>query len=292
MSTRALPSVIAVDGGGTRCRLLYDGPRGRHLVERGSANVSSDFDAAIAEMNAGLADLAGRAGLSLAELRALPAYLGLAGMTNEALGARVAAGLGLGHARVEEDRLCALRGALGRDDGAVAHFGTGSFFAFQHGGAVRVAGGWGSRLGDEGSAFWLARRALTATLEAVDRLIAPTDLTRALLDRFGAASEIVAFAAQATPAEVAELARLVTAAAGTGDAVGQAILRAAADHIVSVLGRMGWQPGMALCLTGGLGPTYRAVLPVALQAALTEPRATPVEGALELARDLAAELAR
>ena len=54
-----LPSpVIAVDGGGTRCRLVLDrgpGPAGgRVSVETGPANVTSDFDAALGEIRRGL----------------------------------------------------------------------------------------------------------------------------------------------------------------------------------------------------------------------------------------------
>lgn len=285
-------SVLAVDGGGTRCRLVLDGPDGRKVVEAGSANVTSDFEAAIAEIDAGITALAEAAGLARESLLALPTYLGLAGVSDEAMAARVADALPLAHVRVEEDWRAALRGALGPRDGALAHCGTGSFFSIQVGDKVRSVGGWGSRLGDEASAFWVARAALTATLEVADGLAAPTGLTDAVLARFGTPGGIVAHAAKATPGEIAEIAPLVTAAAEAGDPMARAILQSGADHIARVLGKIGWRPGMALCLTGGIGPAYRPFLPAELRAALVEPAGKPIDGAVALARAFAEEAAR
>lgn len=283
------PSVIAVDGGGTRCRLVLDAPSERFSVEVGAANVSSDFDATIQEITVGLDKLAAAARLPVATLMGYPAYLGLAGVISRALAERVTAALSLHRARVADDRHTALRGALGVRDGAIAHFGTGSFLGVQIGGQSRLAGGWGSRLGDEGSAFWLGRKALSATLEAVDALIAPSPLTIALLERFGSPAAIVAHAAEAAPDEIASLARMVTDHAVAGDAVGQEIMQAGAAYITWILDRMGWQPDMALCLTGGVGPEYRDYLPAPYAKALIEPEGAPIDGAVALARGFARE---
>lgn len=291
MMSEARPSpVIAVDGGGTRCRLALDGAGGRHVVEAGAANVTSDFDAAIAAISAGLDALAAEAATDRAQLLECPAYLGLAGVTDAAYGEKVAAALPFRHARVEDDRRSALRGALGSRDGAIAHFGTGSFFAFQSAGTVRLAGGWGSRLGDEGSAFWVARCALSATLDVVDGLRDATPLTDRLLDEFGSPAGIVGYAATATPAAFGTLAPLVTGAAMDGDPLGVNILKLGADHIEHVITRMGWTPGMALCLTGGLGPAYEGYLSEPLAEALVSPDAPPIEGAVALAHDFASEV--
>lgn len=292
VTDRLTSFVIAIDGGGTRCRLALDGPHGRFSAETGSANVTTDFDAAIATIGAGLTELAAAASCDPARLAAVPAYLGLAGVTDSLMAARVAAALPLHRARVEDDRRAVLRGALGARDGAIAHFGTGSFFAIQTDGRVRFAGGWGSRLGDEGSAFWVARAALSATLDAVDGLIEHTDLTRSMLAQFGTPGGIVAHAAAATPAEIGALAPEVTSAAARQDPVALHILRSGADHIASVVERLGWRPGMALCLTGGLGPAYGDHLPAQLARALLDPIAPPIEGAVALAHEYAGETSR
>ncbi|MEC8041248.1 MAG: hypothetical protein VX181_11145, partial [Pseudomonadota bacterium] len=83
-------SILAVDGGGTRCRLvLCAGAAGRWSVEMGSANVSSDFDGAATQIRAGLTALAAESGTSEEALRDVPAYLGLAGITGPALAERL-----------------------------------------------------------------------------------------------------------------------------------------------------------------------------------------------------------
>jgi glucosamine kinase len=264
---------------------------GRRAVEAGPANVTTDFDGAIAEITSGLEMLAMSASMPISALADLPAYVGLAGATDTTICERVAAALPLRRVRVEDDRRAALRGALGTRDGAIAHFGTGSFYGFQAGGQVRLAGGWGARLGDEGSAFWVGRAALSATLDAVDGLIAPSTLTETLLARFGTPYGIVTHAATASPAEIGVLAQIVTAAADAGDKVGGEILTRGAENIVRVTEKLGWQPGMALCLTGGLGPTYSDYLPATLRNALVSPSAAPIDGAIELARIFATEAA-
>ncbi|MBE3639635.1 BadF/BadG/BcrA/BcrD ATPase family protein [Mangrovicoccus algicola] len=277
--------VIAVDGGGTRARLSYDG---RCTVETGPANVGSDFGRAVAGLRDGLARLAGCAGLDAAALAATPAYLGLAGCLSAELAGRVAAALPLDCARVEDDRPAAVRGALGDLDGAVAHCGTGSFLALQAGGRIRLAGGWGAVLGDEASAAWVGRRALSVTLDACDGIAAQSGLTRMLAERHGGPAGIVAFATAARPDELGRIAPLVTERAGAGDAAAAAILRQGAGYLARLLAALGHVPGRALCLTGGIGPHYAAVLPPDLAAGIRAPAGTPLDGALALARDMAA----
>lgn len=284
-------SILAVDGGGTRCRLVVSGSGGRVQVEVGAANVSSDFPAAIAQISGGLDAIAAKLSVSVEDLASCPAYLGLAGVTGTDMAQRVSQALPFRHCLVEDDRRAALRGALGRHDGALAHFGTGSFFAVQVEGQAHLSGGWGWRLGDEGSAFWLAREALSATLNAVDGVAPGSPLTEALLKLFGSSAGIVAYAAETAPGALAALAPQVTAAARCEDVVACRIMQRAAEHIEAVVTAMGWQPGMDLCLTGGLGPEYRDVLPEALKASVVAPKAAPLEGAIALARDFAAEVA-
>ncbi|MYK32530.1 MAG: ATPase, partial [Boseongicola sp. SB0670_bin_30] len=131
MNEPLVSPVIAIDGGGTQCRLALNDGKSIVAVETGSANVSTDFDGALNEISSGLGSLAERAGLKLESLSRIPAFVGLAGMTGEAVSERLRTALPFTHVRIEDDRAAALRGALGRADGAIAHCGTGSFFAAQ-----------------------------------------------------------------------------------------------------------------------------------------------------------------
>ncbi len=290
MMTGMNTPILAVDGGGTNCRIACCAGGQRHVVGVGPANVASDFEGAVARIVAGLEQLAGQLQQPLRTLCRQPAYLGLAGVTGPQMAARVAEALPLELLRVEDDRRSALVGAHAGGDGAIAHCGTGSFLALQRQGAQRFAGGWGSVLGDEASAQWVGRKALSVALDVVDGLTDSTNLTETLLREFDGPAGVVAFAGQARPYEVGQVARKVTAAAEVGDAVGVALMREAAMQLLQVLERMGWTPELPLCLTGGIGPQYQPYLPEAARAALVAPQGAPLEGAITLAQSFAAEV--
>ena len=283
-------SFLAIDGGGTRCRVAFCNGLDVTVVERGSANVSTDFDAAMREVEVGVSDLAERCTVPMGALKKLPVYAGFAGVTDESMAARVAKALSFDWIRVEDDRPSALRGALAECDGYVAHCGTGSFVAAQQGGVMRFVGGWGPVLGDPASAQWVGRRALSKTLDAVDGLLPRTELVRHFLEIHGGAAGIVAFARAAKPVEFGAIAPLVTEHAARGDDLAGLVLRDAADEVAGVLTTIGWSNGQRICLTGGIGPQFADYLPHDMQAALAAPAGEPLQGAIALARDLAAEV--
>ena len=65
MSDSPDSSVIAVDGGGTKCRVTFACGDTRHSAELGPANVNTDFAAAIAEIADGLQKIASTAGTTM-----------------------------------------------------------------------------------------------------------------------------------------------------------------------------------------------------------------------------------
>lgn len=284
MTRSSKPLILAVDGGGTRCRLaLCDGVT-RHRVEVGAANVSTDFDAACLALQRGLEALISQSGHSFEELTQAPAYMGLAGITGDAIAEKLAAALPFHNIRIEDDRAAALRGALGPDDGFVAHCGTGSFIAKQRAGVIGLAGGWGPVLGDHASAQWIGKRALSKALDHVDGLSPPSHLAQDLLSEHGGAPGLVRAAAQMSPTEFGAIAPQVTELARKKDAIAIKLLQDGADYLAGMLHKMGWAPGLPICLTGGIGPYYAAYLPQTMQAALVEPLGDPLSGALALAR--------
>jgi len=279
-------AVLAIDGGGTGSRLALERAGGRVVIEAGPANVFTDFDAACANLTTGLHRLAGATGLSVAEMSALPACVALAGVIDAAIARHVGEALGLPQARVEDDRPAGVEGALGTRDGALAALGTGSFFALKTGREMKLAGGWGARVDDRASAFWIGREALAATLEAADGVGPPSPLTEELLGRFGAPAAIAAFALRSGPGEVALLARDVDAAAREGDIVAHDILSRAAAHVLKTVAALGAPPDMALCFTGGAAASVAAVLPEDTKKRLIDPEGTALDGALARARRL------
>nr|WP_274705557.1 BadF/BadG/BcrA/BcrD ATPase family protein [Salipiger pentaromativorans] len=251
----------------------------------GAANVTSDFDGAVATLVSGLSELANSAGLALQALRPCPAYLALAGVTGPEIAARVAAALPLDRAVVEEDRRAAVAGALGEATGCVAGIGTGSFLARQADGGFSTLGGYGLTLGDEASGAWLGREALAYSLRARDGLEPASALTGALLDEMGGAAGIVAFATGATPQDFGRLAPRVTAA--RGDTAAERLMRRGAGYIATGINALGWAPGEPVCLIGGVAGAYAPWLPREMAQALVPAKGSGLDGALALARHLA-----
>lgn len=282
-------TVLGIDGGGSGCRFELVSPQGRWRTEAGPANVYSDRNRAISEIEAGLARLVTMSGWNDASLRDCPACLALAGVLDQETSHWVSAKLGLSRAIVEDDRPSAVEGALGKNDGFVVALGTGSFFALKTGETIRFAGGWGPRIDDRASGYWMGREALTATLEAVDGIGPTSDLTTALLERFGSANGIVSFAQEASPGEIAELARDVGASMDAKDIVARSILERAAEHVTSVLDRLGGPSDLPVTLVGGVSHLVSPVLPKRIRERLRPAIGTTLDGAIMRARRIAME---
>jgi len=284
------PCLVAVDGGGTSCRIavLRDGVRSD--ITTGSANVASDRGAAIRTINDALTEVAGIAGLPLPALRKCPAYLGLAGVMSLADGAAVAAALALENGVVADDRIATVKGAMGAGDGAVAGIGTGSFLGRQDRGVIRLIGGYGLGLGDEASGAWLGRTLLARVLLVVDGLAGGSALTdRVLADFGGEVAGIVGFSTTAQPRDYGRFAPWITRAAHDGDIIARELMQSGAEYIARALRALGWKPGEALCLTGGVGPQYQAYLPAEMAACVTAPMGSGLDGALALAAQIGRE---
>ncbi len=290
MPQSSATSYLAIDGGGTYCRfvLMYRGQR--FEMTGGSANVSTDFEGAKAVLTDGMASLSDQSGVPTEALYALPAFIGVAGVTGPSMATRLSKALPFQLARYADDRPAALRGALGADQGFVAHCGTGSFFGAQKDGKQHVTGGWGSVLGDEASAMWVGKRLLSQTLRCVDGLAPHTALSEATLAKFGDAPAIVRFAGQADPAAFGALAPSVTDAHANGDTLAITLMSDAANHVADELAALGWQPGLTICLTGGIGPYYADLLPEAMRTDVKPPLDDPIVGAEALAQDYAQEI--
>lgn len=295
--------VLAVDGGGTRTTIALADGDGRELVRRtGPAGiVDPRWPLAAAEAVVGLArsvlDAAG-VGAPVGVLCAGLAGSGDAPSREIVQRALVSAGLAR-RVVVCSDGEIALEGALMGGAGVLLVAGTGSI-AWGRGEDGRVArcGGWGRIVGDEGSAYWIGREALRAVLRAVDgrgedtvlrgRVIGPG---RLVADPEG----IPGWAAKATKAEIAALAREVVGAAGEGDSVAQRLLHdaaaALAEHAHTLARRLApWSGAVPVVLHGGLaseaGFSGRVIELLSREGhtlEIHEPLADPVTGAIRLA---------
>ena len=161
---------------------------------------------------------------------------------------------------VVNDALVALVAGAGPEPGLVLIAGTGSI-AYGRNRRARAAraGGWGYVLGDEGSGYWIGRRALAAVVRQSDQRGRPTLLTARLLQHFGIDKPQdlvqVVYYRNLRPPAIAALATHVSQAAQDGDEVAQAILAEGAGELLgaaqSVIARLDLDAEPFVCVFAG-----------------------------------------
>jgi N-acetylglucosamine kinase-like BadF-type ATPase len=162
------------------------------------------------------------------------------------------------HLSVVHDSVNALAGATAGQPGIIVIAGTGSVARGinERGEEARV-GGWGHMFGDEGSAYWIGRAAVRATLAEHDRMAPKTILTPMLFDRLSVASPYQLtekyYAGALSRDHLAGLSVWVDEAARQGDKVAQKILGDAARDLARLP-----QAVIALVFPHAVDPLHRA----------------------------------
>lgn len=283
MATTSDIKAIAVDGGGSQCRLAWVTDDGYQSVTTGASNASSDFDATVQHICDGLRMMSADTSVALEDLVSKPAYLGIAGVTGPAVAERLQASLPFERARIQGDQFASLTGALGNGDGVLVHCGTGSFFATQRNSLQKFVGGWGSVLDDIASACWVGKRALSQALYATDGLCQPSELTHQLIKDYDDTAGIVAFASAATPADFGQVAQVVSFYAKQNDPVARQVYADGAALITDTIIKLGWSGDEIICFTGGVGREYETYIPQNMRTKLQPAKGEPLDGAVELA---------
>lgn len=231
--------VLGIDGGGTRTRAaVAEGEKTIAFAENGSIK-RLRVGAAAAEHNlrALLTEVYRQAGVTA--VRAACAGVASATMPGvpEWIQA-VFAEFGVQRSEVVGDEVIALEGAFKGGPGILQIAGTGSnCIGRAPDGGRESAGGWSSRLGDEGSGYWIGLHAVRRALRAYDR-----DEPTRILDVVGAIwktptlAELVNLGDSTPGPDFAALAPAISQLAEEGDTIALGVLRqAAADLVDSVL---------------------------------------------------------
>lgn len=187
-------------------------------------------------------------------------------------------------------------GALAGEAGVVVIAGTGSIGFARNDGATALVGGWGFLFGDEGSAFWLAREALSDAMRDDDANegnylgeIALAKFSQPSLRKLARAF----YTESISRAQVASFASSVVEAAERGDARAAEYLRKGAHALVTLAMRSMKHTGMRtakVAFVGGMtnSGTYRGQIAQLMKQMLPRsqhvpPRYDPAVGALILA---------
>lgn len=292
---------LAIDGGGTKTTALLADHQG-NILGRGMAGPTSGHfvghEAVVNHLRAAAAmalDAARYEGpLDLVFIGAPAVYQDTA---QEALQEMVP----IRNLHCEGDDRTAFVGALSGAHGVVVLAGTGSFArGVSPEGLSLSVGGWGTLLGDEGSAYDIGVQALKAVARAADGLGPETALTKVIRDRFriSRVRELtrIVYRPDFTREQAAGLAPAVAEAAREGDPVARSIMHGAGEALghlaATVLARLSMQgQPVPVVLTGGVAAARDLVLPglmarvraVCPEANFPEPRYDPAIGAVVLA---------
>ena len=248
--------VVGVDAGGTSTRALAADAAGAVLGtgRAGGANPNSHPPE---EAAAQIAHAIAAATAGLDPERGIACVVGMAGaskLTDPVVAAffeQAWQRVGLdGRVRVASDAEAAFASATSAADGTVLIAGTGSIAGrIRKRRMVSSAGGYGWLLGDEGSAYWLGREAIRATLDALgggsplDGLPAavlrqalgihlPEELSDA--DRPDVWGRLITRANAEAPVQLAKFAPLVSTADHNGETVAREIVGRAAKALVGI----------------------------------------------------------
>lgn len=264
-------SVLAVDLGKSRCRVVVSGPERRAAVEGvGSPGLAAagGIDAALAAILPLTSDITGYEAVSVGAAGAWAAPAAASELAQ-----RLHARLDVPVA-VTSDVVSAHVGALGGGVGVLLIAGTGAAALGVDADGIRLVDGWGPEVGDLGSGSWFGREALRAALRASVGLVAPTVLSERVAAAIGSLDEVQQWLAQDSPLarRLATLAPLVLDAAADGDPVAHDIAldgsRLLVDSAVAAAGH-----SARVALHGGLTlhPWFRDLLGGALREAGREP---------------------
>jgi len=227
--------VLGIDGGGTRTRAsLVDGERALAFVEHGSIKrLRVGVDLADANLRAILKEVFATAGVK----SAVAACVGVASAKLPGVQEwimRVLGEFGVHEAEIVGDEVIALDAAFKGGPGILQIAGTGSnCIGRAPDGSREGAGGWSSRLGDEGSGYWIGLHAIRRALNAYDRE-EPTRVLETVSRIWGISTldELVNVGDGTPGPDFAALAPAISQLAEEGDAVAAGVMAQAAQDLV------------------------------------------------------------
>jgi len=230
--------VLGIDGGGTRTRAsIAEGERVLARAENGSIKrLRVGAEAAEENLRALLKDIYTQTGVKGVHA----ACCGVASSTMPGVKEwiqAVFADFGVERSEVVGDEVIALDGAFKGGPGILQIAGTGSNTVGRApDGSRECAGGWSSRLGDEGSGYWIGVNSLRRALHAYDR-DQPTRVLEVVGKIWGTKTidELVNIGDSTPGPDFAALAPAISELAEEGDKVALGVLKQAADDLVETV---------------------------------------------------------
>ncbi|MGN7479137.1 N-acetylglucosamine kinase [Solibacillus silvestris] len=235
--------ILAVDGGATKTVMTIRSTDGRELFS--ATSTSSNYQAVgIEHVRHVFTGLLRSAAAHLPSLVIDVAVFAISGVdtaqdkkiVEEIIEESVArCPFTFGQIIIENDVEATLKG-LGDNNVSLLISGTGAIcYSFMNN-IITRAGGWGHRIGDEGSGYWIGKHIAKAIFRAADGRNKPTVLTELILKghQVNNTDELfnLIYSSDYTNARLASFGSYLQKAAEMEDAVAQRIMRKAADELV------------------------------------------------------------
>jgi len=254
--------ILSVDGGATKtCAVIYDEKVRGFLSSgiSGASNFMSVSEQASRENIQIAVDSAlQEAGVANGELDYI--VLGLAGIGDSARSTEIGNNIvrkifGPKKYRLENDGLVAYRMSNLFDDGVMFAPGTGSVGYYQKNQIIQRVGGWGWFAGDEGSASWISKTAITYAERQSDGILPGSSMVELVEQYFGDNFRNVTGSIEKNrdKRKIAMMAPYVTKLAMAGDQVAISIIQEAGRYTASILNSMlrRFQSCPAVSVVGG-----------------------------------------
>jgi len=254
--------VLGVDGGGSATRSVIISTEGEVLAtaRAGPSNpVTTGAERALAHIHEAVDKASSKCGVN----EFLVSRLGVAGTDRSKLRQELLDGMrpSYGDTAIVSDAASALAGGTGCRPGVVVIAGTGSIaYGENKLGETARAGGWGWRLGDEGSGYTIGLNAILAALQAHDGRGPETMLKQKIVSHLGLGcmEGIIDWVYEPgrEPRDIAYLVPLVREAEAEGDEPAALVMAEAGAELGfvanAVIRRLGLTGGFPVSLNGGV----------------------------------------
>jgi N-acetylglucosamine kinase-like BadF-type ATPase len=254
--------VLGVDGGGSATRSVIISTGGEVLAT-GKAGPSNPITVGAERALANIIEAVDEASARCGVHTFMASRLGVAGTDRSKLRQELLDGMrpSYGDTAIVSDAASALAGGTGCRPGVVVIAGTGSIaYGENKLGETARAGGWGWRLGDEGSGYTIGLKAIMAALRAHDGRAPETVLKQKIVSHLGLGSieDIIDWVYEPgrEPRDIAYLVPLVREAEAEGDEAAALVMAEAGAELGfvanAVIRRLGMSGEFLVSLNGGV----------------------------------------
>ncbi len=278
--------LIGVDGGGSGCRVVLASKTGQILAKSnsGPANIETSFVRAKENINEACRKALHLASVPQEEIKNCFAVLGLAGSNLGDYAKALTNELPFAKNIILNDGEITLEGAIGHLDGCIGALGTGSVFVGRKAGKVRLIGGWGFNLGDDGSGAKLGKELMRLSIKCHDGLEKHTELTMRFLTEFDHdIRKLVEKTKIFQPKDYAVYAPMIFTSLDAGDRNAKKIVLTEVQAIEKSLYAAGFSPTKPFCLIGGLGNNFLPHMSKIFRKTVSEPKGDALDGAVSIA---------